>query len=398
MEQRIHLPFLTLLLLISFASVNAVLFTPALPDIAKFFSISSGATQQTITCFLIGYAFGQLLYGPLANRFGRKKALYMGISLQIVSSFVCILAGFVQYYPLLVMGRFLLALGSGVGLKMTFTLINETNDPTRASQKISYLMLAFAITPSLSVALGGWLAANLGWMSCFYASALYGVLLLFLVARLPETKKELDYEALNVSHLLPAYTQQFTNLKLVSAGILMGASTAFVYAFATISPFVAIEIYKISSFQFGLANLIPPTGLLLGSILSARLATVYPLATLIQAGIWIAVFGVGIMFSALGAHLPVIFALFMPMVIIFFGLCFILANASSLALAKVADKSHGSAVMNFLNMATATVVILVAGLFKTSTLLLPFTFVVLCILMMLASWVCCKESTPATSK
>src|SRR5271156_684920 len=119
------LPLLTLLLMISFASVNAVLFTPALPNIAHFFAISDSTAQLTITWFLIGYALGQLLYGPLANRFGRKKALFVGIGLQIISSFICVASGLAHTYWLLVTGRLLLALGSGVGLKMAFTLVNE---------------------------------------------------------------------------------------------------------------------------------------------------------------------------------------------------------------------------------------------------------------------------------
>ena len=154
LEPHKNISFFTLLLLISFASVNAVLFTPALPNVAAFFSISNEAAQQTITWFLIGYALGQLIYGPLANRFGRKPALYLGIGLQIMSSLVCVAAGFLHLYSVLLLGRFLLALGSGVGLKMTFTLVNECYVPKIASQKIAYLMLAFAITPGLGIALG----------------------------------------------------------------------------------------------------------------------------------------------------------------------------------------------------------------------------------------------------
>src|SRR5580700_3998703 len=86
MQSNRHLPFFTLLLMISFASVNAVLFTPALPAIAHFFMLSNDQAQLTVSWFLVGYALGQLIYGPLANRFGRKPALYAGISLQIVSS------------------------------------------------------------------------------------------------------------------------------------------------------------------------------------------------------------------------------------------------------------------------------------------------------------------------
>lgn len=150
--------FFTLLLMISFASVNAVLFTPALPDIAVFFGVSSGIAQHTMSWFLVGYTFGQLLYGPLANRFGRKPALYTGICLQIFSSLLCVFSGKLHLFSLLVLGRFLLALGSGVGLKMTFTLVYEYYTPEVARQKIAYLMLYFALMPGLGIALGGLLS------------------------------------------------------------------------------------------------------------------------------------------------------------------------------------------------------------------------------------------------
>lgn len=215
----IKLTFFTLLLLISFASVNAVLFTPALPDIAYFFEIREDVAQQTITWFLIGYALGQLVYSPIANRFGRKPALYAGIILQITSSLLCVLAGVIHEYWLLVIARFMLALGSGVGLKMTFTLVNECYEPKMASQKISYLMLAFAITPGLSVGIGGILNTYYGWTSCFYAGAIYGCLLLLLVTRLPETQKTLDLNAFKMKYLLHSYSSQFKNRQLIAGGL-----------------------------------------------------------------------------------------------------------------------------------------------------------------------------------
>src|SRR6185312_1540306 len=123
-------------------------------------------------------------------------------SLQIFSSLLCVYAGVIHSFTLLLIARFLLALGSGVGLKMTFTLVNECYEPKIASQKISYLMIAFAITPGIGVALGGILNTYYGWTSCFYASAIYGLALLFFVARLPETQKTLDLNALKMKHLL----------------------------------------------------------------------------------------------------------------------------------------------------------------------------------------------------
>lgn len=383
MQTKIELPFLTLLLMISFASVNAVLFTPALPNIATYFTISSDSAQRTITFYLIGYALGQLVYGPLANRYGRKPALYMGVGLQILSSLMCVLSGIVNEYLLMIAGRFLLALGAGVGLKMTFTLVNECYEPKIASQKISYLMLGFAITPGLAVALGGFLNSYYGWESCFYAGAAYGVVLLALIAKLPETLKStnLDLNALKINHLIRSYATVFKNSGLIAGGLLMGGSTCFVYVFAAIAPFVAMNMLGMSSEQYGIANILPPIGLILGSLCSARLAKTHPLAAIIRNGILIAFIGVVIMLVVTAMALPPVISLFAPMILIYFGLSLILANASTVAMSHVADKAHGSAVMSFVNMGLATLVVLSLSCFALNTILMPSIFAVLCVFM-----------------
>lgn len=376
-----NLPFLTLILMISFASVNAVLFTPALPDIATFFGISDEIAQYTVSWFLIGYAVGQLLYGPLADRFGRKPALYIGIALQIVASIGCALSGLIESYPFLILCRFLVALGSGVGLKMTFTLVNECYEPKEASRKISYLMLAFAITPGLGVALGGVLNAHFGWISCFVAGAIYGVILLAFVAYLPKFENKKNRQALEWSHLSKAYLAQLKNRQLISGGLLMGASTCFVYVFAALAPFIAINIMHMSSQEYGTANILPSVGLVLGSLSSAYLVKKYPLNSLIKLGILICTVGTVLMLGSLGFSFPPLVALFVPMIIVYFGLSFILANASSIAMSLVSDKAHGSAMMSFINMGLATVVVLSLGWFSTKAMLLPIIYFILCIAM-----------------
>lgn len=372
---------MTLLLLISFASVNAVLFTPALPNIVHFFNISEDMAQQTMTLFLIGYALGQLVYAPIANRFGRKPALYAGICLQIVSSLLCVLSGLLHAYWLLNLARFLLAIGSGVGLKMTFTLVNECYEPLAASQKISHLILAFAITPGLGVALGGILNDHFGWTSCFYACAIYGLVLLWLVTRLPETQKTLNLNPFTFKSLLHEYSKQFKNTELVLGGLLMGSSTCFVYVFAAIAPFIAITLFGINSAEYGIENIIPSIGLVFGSLAGATLSKKYSLITLIWIGILIVSFGALMMFSAMLMHFSIVLSLFTPTMVIYFGLSFILANASTIALSHVHDKAHGSAVMNFINMGFATLVVLSISIFSLKALLLPTLYLFLCAIM-----------------
>jgi len=363
--------------MISFASVNAVLFTPALPAIANYFAISTSKAQLTISWFLVGYAIGQLLYGPISNRYGRKPALYAGILLQIWSSFLCAFAGIIHIYFVLVLGRFFLALGAGVGLKMTFTLVNETHDHNHANQKLSYLLLAFAITPGLSVTLGGLLSKHFGWESTFYASAVYGILLLFLIAQLPETKSHLDHHALQLKHLSQSYLTQFKNLQLLAGGLLMGGGTCFVYIFAALAPFIAMNISHMSAANYGIANLLPPIGLILGSIASAQLAHKIQPELTIKIGIIISMIGSVIMLIFAVAQVSTLVLLFTPMIICYFGTSLIFANASSIAMRNVSDKAHGSAVMSFVNMGSVTILVLCLGALSINTLLLPILYIII---------------------
>lgn len=158
----------------------------------------------------------------------------------------------------------------------------------------------------------------------------------------------------------------------------MGVSTCFVYIFAAIAPFIAMNIFGLTSSEYGLANILPPIGLILGSIVGAKLSKKYALESIIYAGILIAGLGTIGMFAALFMHYSVVFSLFLPMIIIYFGLCFIMANASTIAMSHVSDKAHGSAVMNFINMGLATLVVLSLSLFPINPSLLPAIYIILC--------------------
>ena len=262
-------------------------------------TLSDSVAQATISWFLIGYAVGQLIYGPLANRFGRKPALYAGIGLQIISSLLCVLSGITHHYTLLIFGRFLLALGSGVGLKMAFTLVNESYESVRATQLLSYLMIAFAITPGLSIALGGLLITRFAWTSTFYVGALYGVVLLLLSHLLSETKTVLDRDALKFHRLMSAYLEQFKNIPLLTGGLLMGCATSFIYLFAALAPFMAINLLNMPAASYGFANLIPSVGLAMGSLIAARAARRSSPLIIVKRGIIITAIGVLLMLTGL---------------------------------------------------------------------------------------------------
>lgn len=369
--------FFILLLLVSFGSVGAVLFTPALPMIQSFFGLSVGEVQLSITSYLVGYALGQLPYGPLANRFGRKKALYMGMSLAFVGSLLCSFAAPLNSFALLVVARFVQALGSCVGLKVSFTMIGDVYNQTEATKKISRIALSFAIMPGIAVALGGWLTEMFNWQSCFYFLSLFALGMILLSTLLPETSKSLDRDALKIRSILHGYGLKFKTERIVISGLLMGCGAAVIYIFAAKAPFIGINLIGLEPAVFGYFNLIPPVGMIIGTLLAMKLAGKVPVLNLLLFGAVGSLLMTFVMLIPFAMGLINAWTLFFPMVLIYVAEAVVYANASSFGLAHAINKSNGSAVINFINIGTTVLAVLVAEfVYPESVILLPISFLV----------------------
>jgi MFS transporter, DHA1 family, multidrug resistance protein len=384
MSQNKQPSLITLIMMISFASVNAVLFTPALPQITQYFKVSANIAQLTISIFLVGYTLGQLIYGPLANRFGRKPALLAGVSLQIIAAISCALSSYTNSFQFLLWSRLFLALGSCVGLKMTLTLVSEYYDLKKGMQILSYAMLAFAITPSIGTAIGGVLSEYFGFASCFYFLAFYGAILAFRVTKLTETLQQKDLDALNLKNIIAKYIKQ-SEVHLLRYAVVMGCATAIVYLWAEVSPFLAIRVLHLSENQYGFWNIIPSIGMILGFLISSKLVHIFTPVKNIKIGVIITLVGILIMFIGFILKPLNEWTLFIPMIIIFLGEALVLNNSASYATAKSSDKSNSSALLSFINMGVATICVLVVNVFgSTSVFLMP----IFCFILVGIIWVC----------
>lgn len=381
---QIKLPLPLLFLLVSFASVGAVLFTPSLPAIAEHFQVSVGAVQFTITSYLIGYAVGQLPYGPLANGIGRKKTLYLGIVVSILGALACALAAPLHSFGLLIVARFIQAFGACVGLKISFTMIADVYDQTDATKMISKTLMAFAIIPGIAIAIGGALTEYLNWQSCFYFLALFGCVTLWLARALPETAKVIDPAALKLHEIVQGYRLKLKNKQLLISGVVMGLGTSVVYVFAAKSPFIGITLIGASPEVFGLFNLIPSAGLVAGSLIAARLASRYAPIQLLGVGVIACLAATLTMLIPFVLATPTIFSLFLPMIFIYAAESIIFANISSLGLASAKNKSNASAVINFINMGVAVISVFLAELIlPENPIVMPIAFILFFFVMLL---------------
>jgi len=364
-----------LLILVCFGSVGAVLFTPALPDIQRFFEVSVGQTQMTITLYLLGYAFGQLIYGPIANRFGRKSALYVGIPLSIVGSLLCAFSAPLHSFPLLVIARFIQACGATSGLKVSFTMVADAYDQVKSTKIISYFLVAFAIMPGVATMIGGFLTQLFSWQSCFYFLALFGLFALWLSSRLPETAHTGKPTPISMRSIIEGYRLKLKNQRLILSALIMGSGTAAIYLFAAKAPFVGISLLGLSPEMFGLFNLVPPIGMILGSLISGRLAGRFPLLNILLGGIaFTFICSMVMLIPFLDGH-PSVWSLFIPIGFIYIGEAVVFANVSAFGLATAKDKSNASAMLNFINILGAVLAVFLSQwIYPESATSLPLFF------------------------
>ncbi|GAB4192694.1 MAG: multidrug effflux MFS transporter [Simkaniaceae bacterium] len=336
-----------LLFLVSFASVSGVLFTPGLPALQKDFQISEELAQWTMTAFLFGYAFGQLPYGPIADRFGRLKALRLGISLQMLGAISCAIFGFLGMFYSLVAARLVMGLGASVGMKISFTLVGDSFSKPKARKVTSYFLLSFAAGPALALLAGGFIVDHLGWVACFYFLFAYGLFMLLLSAFLPETLRIKTKESLTT--VTKNFTKEFKNRLLILCGIMIGLNSSFVYLFATEAPFIGIRIIGLQPSIYGLFCLIPPLGMISGSLLSAYLTNFLSELKVIFLGILVQTSGILLMLSYFGMGIITPWTLFLPIPLIYIGLSMVFGNGSALAITDARQKAPASAILGFLN-------------------------------------------------
>lgn len=393
MEERRKTPYrllgkephiISLMLLSAFAAMGAIVMTPALPSIAAYFNTSIGLAQLTVTSFLLGYAIGQLIYGPIANRFGRKPAFFTGIIIATSGSLLSILSSPVESFHLLILGRFLEALGASAGLVVSFTVINDFYYPDQVRRITGLLMLAFAIMPGLAIAIGGGLVQYFDWQACFYFLLIYGLVLIYPVSRLSETLVEIDHRALHYQHMFKNYWKMFRNKKLVGFSLCAGFSSACIYIFGAEGPFIGIHILHIKPAAYGLLGLTPFIGTFIGSLLLLRLTHIHPISVL-KIAFLLELIAALVMFAFFKFHFVTLFTFLVPMGLLCMGHPILSGTSLPLAMSQTEDKANGTAMMSFVSMSMPVLITLLLGMLRIKgPWIMPLIFLISLFLMVCA--------------
>jgi DHA1 family bicyclomycin/chloramphenicol resistance-like MFS transporter len=267
---RLHAP-LWLLALVTFSGTLAMhIFVPALPRAAQSLGASVGAMQMTVSLYIFGLAVGQLAYGPLADRYGRRPVLMGGLALYTVSGLAAALAPEVHS---LIAARLFQALGGCAGLVLGRTIVRDTAAPQEAARRLALMNLMVTVGPSVAPLVGSMLAATLGWRSIFYLLFALGITGFFFAWRLlPETG--IRTPSTGPSNLGRNYRQLLASPAFLGFSVGGGCATTSMYAFIASAPFIFVNQLHRPIQEAGVYLAILVSGVWLGSVLTSRLIAV----------------------------------------------------------------------------------------------------------------------------
>lgn len=271
--------------LMAITSLSTDIYLPAMPDMRQDLS---GDAELTITGFLLGFSFAQLIWGPISDSIGRKKPLLLGLILFILGSIGCALS---QSILQIVIFRVIQAFGACVGPMLSRAMVRDVFGRTKAAEKLSTLMILMAIAPIIGPWIGGQLIKFTSWHSIFWLLSVIGLLMLIAILKLPETLSNSNKSKDTVKGTFAKYKQLLGNTTFMRYTLCVTFYYVGVYAFVTGSPAVYISYFNISPEYYSYLFAVNILGIMSLSFLNRFLVKLYSLNKLLIIATTIAMLG-----------------------------------------------------------------------------------------------------------
>lgn len=285
----------------AFGPLTTDMYLASMPDIARQLSATPAQVQFTISAYLIGLALGQIAYGPVSDRYGRKPVLLGALAIYCLAGLACALSISID---LLVTARVFQALGAAGLLVVTRAVVRDLYSGARAGRELSVIAAVMALGPVLAPAIGGLLQTAFGWRSVFLAFLVVGLAgVAAVVLLLPETLRERTSERFSLTSMLGSFGVLLRHPAYLAYLGLGTFSYAGLIVWITSAAFVLQDIYGLSPLRFGVYFALGAVGYMSGSTFAARMVTQLGLNTVVGLGSGTLVVG-GIGMLAMLALLP----------------------------------------------------------------------------------------------
>jgi len=278
-ESRFFVVLLGALMTVNVLSIDMML--PALPQLGESLSASPEQVQWTLSIYLVGYAVGQIGCGPLADRFGRRPALLVGLSIYTLASLACALSR--QLDPL-VAARFVQGIAGCGGPVIVRAIVRDHWSGARASHVLSLLTTVFAAGPLLAPIVGGLILVRFGWPAIFFAIAVVAAALVTSAwLALAESLPMPDRDALKPARIAANYGTFFAT-RAVGFAFVNGFCWVGIFSFISSSPFILIRYYGVAPEHYGYYFGLSALTLVLGAATNRRLLRHLPGERVLQLG------------------------------------------------------------------------------------------------------------------
>jgi DHA1 family bicyclomycin/chloramphenicol resistance-like MFS transporter len=243
------------------------MYLPSLPDIAYEFHASTPQVQLTLSAFLIGFAVGQIVYGPVSDRYGRKPVLLAAVGLFCAASLACALSTSIE---MLIAARAAQALGGSGAVVLTRAIVRDLYSGVRAGRELSLIGSVMALAPVLAPIGGGALQTVFGWQAIFVVLVAAGAIAMTIAGTLlPETLAKPTMNGAPVS-MLQSYRIVLSSRVYLAYLGLGSFSYAGLFAWLSGASFVLQNLYGLTPFVFGVVFAVGAVGYMVGTTIAAR--------------------------------------------------------------------------------------------------------------------------------
>ncbi|MCF7729119.1 MAG: multidrug effflux MFS transporter [Chthoniobacterales bacterium] len=343
------------------------MYLPAFQEIAHDLHTTTASLSFTLSSYFIGIGIGQMIYGPLLDRFGRKKPLYLGLSLYIIASVGCI---FSHNLEELVVWRFLTAVGGCVATVVSMAMVRDLFSVEESPKVFSLLMLVLGVSPLLAPSAGSFVAAHIGWYGSFLILIfLVGLMMILAALVLPESHPGDPTVQLTPGPILRNYWKVFRDRQFFTYALIGGFSFASLFGFIAASPVLLFTFFKVSIYSYGLIFTSLAAGYISGSQVNLLLIRRFANREVLNIAISFQLV-LCLTFAAVTwmnwVTLPLVFVLLFGMLL---SIGCASPNATALAMAPFAKKAgRASALFNTIQIFLGTVASVAIGLIQIKTM------------------------------
>lgn len=339
---------------------------PSLPSMAKALNVSTAAVSSTISVYLGVFAIGQLIVGPLSDRYGRWKPVMFGLGIFLLGTVWC---EFSTTLPMMLVGRTIQALGACAASVLSRAIARDLWSGEELTKALAFIMVAMSAAPGFSPLIGGLLDTTLGWRSEFLVVGLFGATAAFAYFRyVGETHRPNSKASIQLTAILRGYWDLMTDLRFIAPAGMIGLYMGAIFAMFSVSPRILIDGLGFSPIQLGLFFATTVFGVFASGMAGPRLAIRVGHARATVIGLVISATGGSLLLAAHWIDHS-IWSYLLPVMVFLTGFGMVSPLATATALQPFGDRAGlASALLGFLQMAGAAVGVILTASIASATL------------------------------